>query len=330
MLSELHFAISKYYSDEADQSIYHLKATENGKSPAYFQLKSNLTNPSDLVRKIRDESTRPVILFHKLWGSNCEPMSLAAKGVAPFFILNHTQGCSAKGVGKADGIIGVSRHMLKWMQQKFPRHRKFFVRNGVNQCRYDEVSAGIDPLDGFFITGRMNNLNNCKHPLDWIKFCNGIRLPKPLWHDYLGGGIHLNESQKQASKHRSKNPQGNVVNLPGRVDDFNAKISHLKRWDIFFYEIPGIEGTSMSLLEALACGVPALINNKPGNSEIIDRDANGIVYKDRAEAVAVMTSLCKDEKYLKQLSSSTKKHFAKHLDAKHSARKYIDIFKEIA
>lgn len=329
MLYELHFALDKYYSAEVKQSVYHIKPTENGRVPAFFQLQSQQITPADLGSKIKSEATRPVVLFHKLWGSNCDPIAQAVKGKSPFLILNHTQGSSKKGVSRSDGVIAVSKHMLTWMHSTYRGHRHYFIRNGVNQCRYESPSAvKIDQLDGYFVTGRMNNFNDCKHPHDWIQFCSGIRLPDPLWHDYLGAGRHL-ASAKQHVERYKKTAKGNVVNLTGRVDNFDRKLAHIQRWDAFLYEIPGIEGTSMSLLEALACGVPAIINNKPGNNEIIKNDVNGLVYRNRREAIALMNTLCKSPKALAKLRASTKKHFAEHLDAKHTARAYLDLFREV-
>lgn len=326
MLFELHYAINKYHSNEVKQSIFHLKPPKDG-AAAFFTLPSSLITPENFSKVIEKDS-RSVVLFHKLWASDCEPTRKSINDKCPFFILNHTQTSNPIGINKSNGIFTVSKDMRSTFLRRFPKSKIHFIRNGVNQCRYDAVpQKASDDLGKYFVTGRMNNFNECKHPKDWITFCGKMNLSKPMWHDYLGSGQHLPLAQGQWEKMKRKGCR-NFINLTGRIDDFEAKVGYIKRWQAFLYEIPGTEGTSMSLLESLACGVPAVINNKPGNCEIIRTGSNGIVYPGRNRAIDFLNEFCRDEKALKQLSESTKKDFAKHLDARYAAKSYVDILKE--
>jgi glycosyltransferase involved in cell wall biosynthesis len=331
MLYELHYAINKYHGHEVHQSVSHLKPTESGKIPAYFKLNSEFTTLEDLSSRIKSGKGQPVVLFHKLWGSNCDPVAKITKNKTPFLILNHTQGSNKKNIVRADRVIAVSEYMKIWMQTAFKGQKTVFIRNGVNQCRYEISKHQLANLDRekYFVTGRLNNFNDCKHPRDWVQFCGGIRLHKSHWHDYLGGGRYLSDSKSLVKKYQ-KNFKGNIINLTGRIDDFDTKVAHIHRWDAFLYEVPGIEGTSMSLLESLACGIPAIINNKPGNNEIIRPDTNGFVYRSRKEAVAYLQSISKNDKMLKKLKASTKQDFADRLDARHTAKAYVNLFREVS
>lgn len=330
MLEELHFAINKYHSDDIEQKIVHLKPHPNGSKPKHFALDSQLVLPGELRAHLKSSATNPVLLCHKLFATDYKPLCSQLFDRVPLLVLNHTQSSNVKGIGPTNGIISVSRNMLKTMSSLFPKQKTYYIRNGVNQCRYQSIEPRKpESVKNYLVTGRMNNFNDCKHPKDWIPFLSGMRLSKPLWHDYLGAGIHLKTAEKQLRVSDSKNLR-NRINLAGRIDSFEEKVSYLKRWNLFFYEIPGVEGTSMSLLEALACGIPAVINNKPGNNEIIQNGVNGRVYQDRTSAILFLEKMCQDEGALKRLSQSTREHFAKNLDAKHAARQYVQLIKQVS
>jgi len=328
MLDELHFALDMHYSDKVNQSVYHLLQDKG--NPEHFALNSTFVRTDRLLDTVKRKYSNPVIIFHKLAATNCLDISKAVYNKIPFIIINHTQTSSFSGIAPCNRLVCVSKHMIKSARSRIPSYKRAFVRNGVNACRYDNIKAvKPDEVNGFFVTGRLNNLNNCKHPADWIPFVRSIDLSIPLWHDYVGSGRHSKEAANQAGKKGRGPSRRNHVNLTGRIDIFDEKVAYIKRWDTFFYEIRGKEGTSMSLLESMACGVPALINNKPGNMEIIENGVNGFVYETRADAIKWLKDMSSNPNKLSDIKASTKELFLEKYDAEHMARDYVQVITEM-
>jgi len=329
MLDELYYALNKYYGEEVEQKVLYLYGRSDP-TPPHFAIPAEHTDIKFLRRTVVKEHTNPVVFYHKLSATDCKDVSKTLHKKAPFAIINHTASNTFKGIAPCDTLVCVSKQMYKAARKRLPSYKLAKIRNGVNACRYEDIQPyKPGQVKDYFVTGRLNNFNNCKHPRDWITYVKTVNLAKPLWHDYIGNGAHFKHAQNYASK-RFRRPTQNVVNLPGRIDDFERKISYIKRWDTFLYEIPGTEGTSMALLEALACGVPAIINNRYGNKEIITSGVNGFVYNDRREAMRIMNDLIRRPDRLDDLKRSTKRNFLEGLDAKHMAANYYQLAKELS
>ena len=325
-LSELHYAIDKYYGD-VGQHILSLK-DENHKG--MFELPHKIVPLSGLKAKIQSKSTNPVVFFHKLSATDCKPVSAVLYNDIPFVIVNHTQTNKPRGFARNNGIVAVSDHMYQTLSKGFKGFNFHRIRNGVNGERYENIEPYYpDEVEGYFVTGRMNNFNGCKHPNDWIPWVKATWIGSPHWHDYLGDGQYFQRASQQANKRGRSAMRPNVCNMPGRINGFKDKVAYLKRWQVFLYEIRGTEGTSMALLEALACGIPAIINNKPGNHEIVTKKVNGYVYNSREQLLAKIKYLVENPAYLEDLSASTKANFDAKLDARYMAKEYVDLAKKV-
>lgn len=324
LLSELHYAIDKYHSEDVTQEIICL---EKDVIPPHFTLPLTFNNLASLPEHIKNK-TRPAVLFYKLSATECKPISPAIMPFCPFWIVNVTACTNCSGLTKSSGIIAVSDDMYRKIRTRFGGFKIHYIKNGVNRCRYNDIAPlPLDTDKDYFATGRLNNFNKCKHPEDWVKWiCQQTDIGRPMWHDYIGGGARHVEASKQLVKYRG-NKFGNILTLPGRINDFEEKVSYIKRWNAFLYEIPGNEGISMSLLEGLACGVPALINDKPGNNEIIKNGTNGWVCKDRGEMISRLRNMVKNPNMLADLKQSTIASFDKKLDARKMAAAYVELLK---
>jgi glycosyltransferase involved in cell wall biosynthesis len=68
------------------------------------------------------------------------------------------------------------------------------------------------------------------------------------------------------------------VHLPGQVSQSDLpRYYHLA--DLYL-SASHVDGSSVSLMEALACGIPALVSDIPGNREWIEPGVNGWLFKD--------------------------------------------------
>ena len=326
MLDELYFAIDKYYENKVRQSIISLSYKHSGQG--------SYVNTFKLLHHIKSKYTNPVVFMHKIAATRCEDVSQALFGKIPFNIINHTQLPNPKGLANCDNLICVSDFMYRTLKDRVKCKNIVMIRNGVNACRYEQIKPlQHDDRAEYFISGRMNNLNITKHSKTWLKWIT----ENPIggvshWHDYLGGGTFFDSSYNFASKSNKKSMNHRFrihINLPGKIVNFDEKVSYIKSWDVFLYEIVKEEGTSMSMLESLACGKPAIINNKPGNIECIKKHINGYVCKNRENMQDKLVYLAKNPKALLDMKDSTKDYFINHLDAKYMALKYVELAESI-
>jgi glycosyltransferase involved in cell wall biosynthesis len=74
--------------------------------------------------------------------------------------------------------------------------------------------------------------------------------------------------------------------------EFGGRVSQadLPRWyrkSDLFISPSHVDGSSVSLMEALACGLPALVSDIPANKEWVQEDENGWLFRDGdADALA--------------------------------------------
>lgn len=320
MLEELHWAIDFYHS-EIKQKILICGSSKDNPD---FLLPCEQVNIKNLLDVCQKSGPRVVVLFHKLMKSRIPLYGKVLFGKVPFIVVNHTQSKIVNGMGSCDYLVSVSEYMKKENEKAFPNMRHVFIRNGVNQSRFDNVKPLTDfGDDGLFRTGRMNAFNHHKYNDEFVKWIGGTKWAKPMVHEYLGSG-HFQKQAGRIAKNMHKHTD-NRVRIRGPVYNFSRKISILKSWELFVYNINQHEGTSMSILESLACGVPVICSNHFGNKEIIEQGVNGYVFKNLERAAEIINNLMTHPDELANLKATTKKHFADNLDAKYTAQKYVEL-----
>ncbi len=323
LLSELSYAFNKYYSDKIDQNILCLSQDNNPK-PKYYDFNFDCILLKNLEEFIKSKNN-PVVFLHKIASTDCAHVSKIVTPICPLVIINVTACSNCRGLSKCDKLVCVSENMKQVIKGKFKKMDIKLIKNGVNACRMDSIEPiHRKGIEKYFISGRINNFNNTKHPNDWINWIKSIKISKPLWHDYIGEGAKFKTAQHQV-RLPYRNKSNNNINLLGKIYDFDTKISYMKSWDAFLYEIPGREGISMSMLEAMACGIPVIINNRPGNNEIVVNGVNGWIYKDRSQAIKYLNTLSKDKSLRESMKKTSLEYFHENLDATHMAKSYYKL-----
>jgi glycosyltransferase involved in cell wall biosynthesis len=89
-----------------------------------------------------------------------------------------------------------------------------------------------------------------------------------------------------------------------------------------------VDGSSVSLLEALACGLPCLVSDIPGNREWIEEDVNGWSFRDGdAEDLAGKISLAiKSRKFLPRIGELARKTAEEKADWKKNFGKLLEAY----
>jgi glycosyltransferase involved in cell wall biosynthesis len=326
MLYELYRSIDLYYP-KVNQKIISLNKTKmkqgviSSYDIPYRQSLSGL-----FPRMMREMKGDHLIVFHKLMCSDLSGLR-QLYGKIPIVLINHTHSDSKvyNRINHVDHVVTVCKNMKKNLRRLGVSAPITVIPNGVNGSMYDLIkpSAGIPDV---LLTGRVNALNSIKYSSKWIKWCMNAPLPKKMIHQYIGPGEPLKKARGIASDTNCRN----AVQMLGRRQEFEDKISLVKSWDVFLYEINRPEGMSMAILESLACGVPVVCSNHAGNNEIIEDGVNGFVFSNKSDAECILTELCLNPELLIKLKSTTKQHFTDHLDAKVMAKRYMKLFKDVS
>ena len=137
----------------------------------------------------------------------------------------------------------------------------------------------------------------------------------------------------------SQGPRIRQILMNGGVLDrahFGGQIgqSDLPRWyhmaDIYISP-SHVDGSSVSLMEALACGLPGLVSDIPGNQEWIVEGENGWLFRDGdADDLAekIMYAI-KNRRSLKKMGESARKTAEQKADWKKNFGKLLEAYKKV-
>lgn len=113
----------------------------------------------------------------------------------------------------------------------------------------------------------------------------------------------------------------------------------------FQSEIPGLlsmfdifvlssirEGTSLTLIEAMAVGLPIVATDVGGNPRVVDDNKTGILVsaRDPEKLANAIVCLCKDENSRKEMGSAGRRRMVENFSLDKMAKKYSELYTELA
>lgn len=263
-----------------------------------------------------------VVFIHKLMNTNVGRMlSYVPRSRCKSAVLSHTFSVNPSNclVGRPDICICVSDHMKKTFQKFNPKTNFTFIHNAVDSSWIKrKTGSDVEVREG--VVGRSNALNLIKYSkkfTDW--FCKS-NFGKKLHMEYLGGGALVQEARSYA--HAVE--EFNSIDFKGNIEEERTRFSIMASWEIFLYDINLPEGTSMSILESLALGVPVICSNKPGNNEIIVDGKNGFLFRDLNHALEIVKDLYSSGSIV-NLRSSCIKLAEENYNFNKMASAYVDL-----
>ncbi len=312
------------------QEIICIKNNFNKKEisiPRYFPQDAKIYNSSELLDYLKNNDIANVVcIFHKLMCSPTKVISnILHQADVPSIVINHTYSKSINfnKLYKFDACVAVSDHMKFELEKINPKIKMFTIKNIVDHKSIFLYNA-YDKDHKSYLTGRINALNVIKYNDNFVKWISTLKFDKPHLHQYMGTGQFINEANELAYQLRNGNSNTQFL---GSILEEEKKIGILKSWDLFLYEINRPEGTSMSVLESLACGVPVVCNNYPGNNEIIKDGINGYVFDNYLQAENILKNLLENENALNELKNSTIKWAQENLCSSILMDKYEEVIK---
>ena len=201
------------------------------------------------------------------------------------------------------------------------------IINGIDTEKFTNVISDQSPFQEWQIptnkiiigsVGRLVTIKNYKYLLrSFVKLqkqIDGLHLV------FIGDGPELENLQNEA---RASDIVGNVTFLGMRHDIFRF----LPFIDVFV--LPSVtEGTSISLLEAQSCGVPAVVTNVGGNPDIIKNGVNGFVVPvgDVDSLALKIETIVTDLSFRSKLSHNARRLVLEKYDIKGMVKQYEQLY----
>ncbi len=211
--------------------------------------------------------------------------------------------------------------------ENFPSHKVKVVYNGITDAKYllprdPNIKKSLEIPEKAFILGTVARLDPIKNQKMMIRALKIIRKTFPeTFLIIVGDGPERKSLEHFASELQVSS---NVIFTGFRED------THLfyKIMDIFLLTSFS-EGTAMTLLEAMASGLPCIATNAGGNPEIVrDRETGFIIPSDNETLLAEKISYLFHEKsMMKNMGQAGRTRFEENFTAKKMAQAYQEIYK---
>lgn len=134
----------------------------------------------------------------------------------------------------------------------------------------------------------------------------------------VGNGELRSELEKQVVKLRL----GDVVAFQGKQSDVS---SYLNDADVYCCTSK-VEGLPLSVLEAMACGLPVISTPAGGVVDIVKSGVNGYIVNPDAEEIALKLEILMHDQQLRESMSANSRDIAVSINIKECAREYEQLY----
>ncbi len=213
--------------------------------------------------------------------------------------------------------------------ENFPRKKIKIVYNGIDDSLYTtsfaanrKASLGINKKD--YVLGTVARLDTIKNQKMMIKSLASVRETYPnTFLIIVGDGPERNSLEAFVS---SLGFSSHVIFTGFKDDVYN----YLKTMDIFLLTSFS-EGTAMTLLEAMAAGLPCIVTDVGGNPEIVEDNETGFIIPNDDEKTLAdkICILFKDENLKKKIGKAGRRRFEEHFTVDKMVAAYEKIYDEI-
>lgn len=250
------------------------------------------------IRKIRDFKGKHIITLHGLPGD--------FKGDRNFFMIG-------KYLSKdADAITSVSKFTAKIVKRYYNVESEV-IYNGV--CtNFFRPSDHINERPKILYVGRLVFWKKPQFVAKMAKF-----FPKC---DFI---IHGRGPMKEELDQIAKR-QPNLIVDSTFLDRYQLRELYAKS-DIFFF--PSIDWFGLVCLEAMACGLPLLINCVGGQSELIKNGKHGLLARTFEEMKKNLSYFIEDENTRRNAGKEARYYTQKNFDWKKIVPKYEELYKKV-
>ena len=222
---------------------------------------------------------------------------------------------------KADGLVANSEGLKDFALSFYNKKEIYVIYNGVDtekffpgeRCENSEVSNLL------FVS----RLIERKGLQDVIPYLNAIREKsgKEIHLTIVGDGPYRETLMQLAQKYGTTE----LISFEGQHDK-NELLDYYQKGDVFIFPSRK-EGMPNAVLEAMACGLPIIMNKRcQGCKELVDQ--NGILVEDNF-ADEISNFLKCSDKQKSEMGCRSRKKAIQNFSWEMTAEKYIDLFNEI-
>lgn len=218
-------------------------------------------------------------------------------------------------------IIAISNLILKSLKKSAPHHKITLLHNAIDyDTFYKEKQYTIDSNNKLTLIN-IGSLSKNKNQLFLLRVAKILQEKQVNFEiHFLGDGKILADLKETK---RSMNLEG-IVHFHGSV----MNVEHyLWKSDIYVHAAKS-EAFGMTLVEAMASGLPAIILDGGGNRDLIEQGKNGFIFnEENAEEFAEQILKLWNDKNEYQRLSLYSQEFAKAFDIKKYVTTLLEIYK---
>lgn len=219
---------------------------------------------------------------------------------------------------KADKIIAVSRNDQK-LFSKISENVEF-IPNGIDFDRFSIIKRKPEKNTLLFI-GRLSPNKRIDRLIETVHY---LRKKKTKMKLYIAGRDWKGEERRLRQMVRRDGLSENVIFL-GEVNE-KEKMDCLKKAE-FFVSSSEYEGFGVSIIEAMASGVPVVVSDIESFRNLIDKGKNGFIvdYTDSEKAAGLISGITDKTK---KIISKNAKERASLYDTSKLIRKMVRIYRD--
>ena len=236
---------------------------------------------------------------------------------------------------KTDGVVGVSPEIAKFLKKKYglPERRVHAVSNGIDTHLFAPNNAsnafrkaiGLDEHDiAIGMTGNFRKVKNHALLIDAFSLVSSQSPEARLV--LIGQGFPGDTENTEKDIHALIQNSGleEKVMLLGYRDDVHRVLQCLDIFCLTSFR----EGLPLSLLEAMACGLPVVGTNVEGIRIVIDSGRNGFLVNpyDSAGLATTLMSLLSDKRLRERMGKEGRKDAVKYYSLTCFSGQYNQLF----
>jgi len=226
---------------------------------------------------------------------------------------------------KSDRFIALNSTVIQELQAVgVPDWKIIPLPNGVETDLITPKSNYMlhDPIRLIFV-GRLHPNKGLDILLNAVAHLKNVHHLENINLQLLGSGPIKDQLMKQAK-------ELGITSLVSFLGETNQVIEVLQQADIF--ALPSrAEGISNALLEAMACGLPALVSDIPGNRDVIEQPNNGLRFTadDPNSLAQNLLLLLNQPKLREQLGRMARKTVENHYSMDYVADRYTTLYQDL-
>jgi colanic acid/amylovoran biosynthesis glycosyltransferase len=250
------------------------------------------------------------------------PYSLTLHGDLPVYGRDHS-----KKMGRAAFVATAGPHLIPQVveQAGVPSERVYSTLMGLDMTRFRDVNLRAYKPDRLHVVtiARLHRSKGHRHALAAIR--TAVDLGLDVNYTIAGSGPHALEIETEVQQLGL----GNRVKFVGSLSELQV-LELLQRADAFVLPSVGAgEAWPVSLMEAMACGLPVIASVIGSPASMIENDVDGLLVRqgDETALADAFVSLARDPELRRRLGAAARLRAESSFNVRDSAQRLITAIK---